>query len=115
MVKKSSTLCIASRTPGNCAGCRHANQGTVDFAEGLILCRWDVKKKGDEQVCDVQVELPQDVGDKSRQPYFLYEPFDGNNATWYSYEDGRLLAEDASAAQRRVMQADKPVIPGEER
>ncbi|UCC73052.1 MAG: hypothetical protein JSV86_00365 [Gemmatimonadota bacterium] len=113
MATKSSTLCIASRSPGRCTTCRHANQDTVDFTEGRICCGWDGKPKAADQTCDVAVQIPRDVGGKGTDRYFVFEPYDGGNGTWGKLEDTRILAEDASPELRHALQADTPYIPPE--
>lgn len=113
MATKSSTLCVATRTPGACGGCRHANQGTADFAEGRVFCGYKKALVSAEQTCDAGLPLPRSASTPVAefQRYFLFEPFDGHNGTYGVAEDLRILAEDADADLRAALQADRAVIP----
>lgn len=113
MSAKSSTLVIATKSPGDCKRCRHANQGTVDFGEGRLFC-WIVKAtKKSDQTCDVTVDLRSTQGGPT-STYHLFEGFDGDNATFDRSRDLRILAEDADAGMRRELHADRPFIPADE-
>ena len=105
---KTDTLCVATRRPGTCATCRHANQETADFREGHVFCQWEGKPKQLTQQCDVRVALARAVGGKTHNEYFMYEPFDGKNCTWTSFQGGRIMAEDAEPALRAELHADEP-------
>ena len=110
--RKSSTLVVASQTPGRCKECRHSNQGTVDFAEGKLLC-WIAKTpKRAEQECDVTLPLPSRLGQDPAtfQTYYLFEPFDGENGTHGVSQDLRILAEDADDGLKKSLAADRPSI-----
>jgi hypothetical protein len=114
---KSSTLVIATKSPENCAKCRHSNQGTVDFREGHLLCWMDKQTKRPETRCDVVRHLPRSTSmddPKSWSSYFLYQPFDGSNCTYDKSTDLRIIAEDADEALKRSLRADKPLIPARE-
>ena len=113
MPKKSSTLLILSLTPGTCGSCRHANQGTVDFAEGHIFCKWGGPPRQAGQHCNQHMVAPRTLSGPLLPNYYFYEPFNDNNCTWGLVGDYRILAEDAEPAVRTDMQADCPFIPGE--
>jgi hypothetical protein len=111
MPVKSSTLCVASKEPGVCGHCRHANQGTADFAEKHVFCGWVSGARHPNYTCDVKRHLPRESSaDGNFAEYFLYEPYDGTNGTWGRRQDTRLLAPDASAELRKALQADIPFI-----
>lgn len=57
-----------------CGGCRHANHGTDDAAEGLWACPW-IGAVDPESPCRVR------YGDDGTA---AYEPYDGRNGTWVS-------------------------------
>ncbi|MEO8161483.1 MAG: hypothetical protein ABI588_08690 [Arenimonas sp.] len=115
MAKKSSTLCIASREPGRCGDCRHANQGTVDFAEQHVFCSWGGAGRPQSALCNFRLPLPVDVSATSAfVEVYLYQQYDGMNCTWGKREDTRLLAPDASPALRTSLKADQPFIPADE-
>lgn len=54
-----------------CKQCRHANQETDDFADGLIYCKLSNNIKGDQQICDVAFSN-----------MLAFEEYDGTNYTW---------------------------------
>jgi hypothetical protein len=110
--KKTSTLILATKTPGTCAECRHSNQGTADFAEGHAFCWMDKNPKRREQTCDVVRPLPKSASDPVAKwsPYFLYEPYDGENGTYDRATDLRIIAEDADEPLKRSLRANVPVI-----
>ena len=111
MPRKPSLLCVASQTQGRCRDCRHANQGTRDFAEGLVLCAWDHGSRRLDTPCDVKLELPRRAGGERVAGYYLFERYDGANGAWLFRGDRRMLAADADASQRALMQADQPLLP----
>jgi hypothetical protein len=113
MPVKSSTLLIVSLTPGSCKSCRHANQGTVDFAEHYIFCKWGGPPRQPEQSCDQQSPAMRVSGGPLLFNYYFYEAFDGTNCTWQIAGDYRILAEDAEPEMRIAMQADRPFIPSD--
>ena len=92
------TLLTGSHRAGPCATCRHANQGTVDFAEGHLFCEIDKQPKRRDQTCDVVRNLPLALpfDPEALRPYYLYERFDGENGTYTQLQDIALVAEDAS-------------------
>jgi hypothetical protein len=113
--RKSSTLLVATRTPGACRACRHANQGTADMSEGHVFCQIDDGVKALDRACDVARPLPRTqaalAGDPSAwATYHFYEPYDGANGTWGRLQDVRLMAEDADEGIRRGLRADVPFI-----
>jgi hypothetical protein len=110
--KKTSTLYVTTRSPGTCATCRHANQGTADFDEGRVLCWVDKRTKQITQTCDVTMALPRTSGQPvaAWSTYHLYQPYDGENGTYEKSTDTRILAEDADAKLRAAQRADEPVI-----
>jgi hypothetical protein len=111
---KSSTLAVLTKKPGTCLTCRHSNQGTLDFSEGLAFC-WIAKStKRPTQTCDVTQILPRHPGTdlKTWETYAFYQPYDGTNGTYEKSEDLRLLADDADEDMKRTQQADIAVIPG---
>ncbi len=110
--KKSSTLVIATKTPGPCTACRHANQGTVDFAEGKLFCWFAKATKTATQQCDVTLPLRKSTKSTEVETYYLFERYDGDNGTFAESEDLRILAEDADEDLRRSLHADRPFIPG---
>lgn len=73
----------ASLSTGKCKDCRHSNinNGTSDAKEGLLACYFAMSKSN-EQECDDKVANPE-----SNEEYFLFEPFNGKNATWGSKEE----------------------------
>ncbi len=72
-------LCHATRAPGTCGTCRHSNQGTEDFTEGMVACQLGSGGLTVATRCQVDFKPPdRDV------PYFMYEPYDGENGTWGS-------------------------------
>lgn len=111
--KKSSTLVIATRTPGKCTECRHSNQGTVDFEEGKLFCGFAKEPKTATQTCDVTLPLRAQLDSNAVETYYLYEPYDGDNGTFAKTEDLRILAEDADEGLRRSLHAHRPFIEGE--
>lgn len=62
-----------------CAACRHSNQSTVDFADGLIFCKHCHGIKIDSE-CDQPITF------MDGEEYFLFEKYDGRNCTWRSEE-----------------------------
>ena len=64
----------------SCETCRHANQVTIDFEDGLLFCslRNGIRNG---MVCDVIINT-------SRGDYYLYEQYEKkpntSNCTWYS-------------------------------
>ncbi len=113
MSVKSSTLVIATKSPGRCEQCRHANQGTVDIAEGKAFCWFAKTPKKASQRCDVTLPLRTSIASSSVDRYYLFEAYDGDNGTFDKSEDLRILAEDADASLRQSLEADRPFIPGE--
>lgn len=113
MSRKSSTLLVVARTPGACAECRHANQGTIDYAEGKLRCGLRRKTKRLGQQCDERMPAPRRPGQRVGHwsLYYFFSPFDGHNGTYGSVEDTRILAEDADDQLRTSQQADRPFIP----
>lgn len=111
MAPKTSTLVIGTKSQGGCETCRHANQGTADFAEGHAFCWIDKHTKQRAQRCDVELRLPK----SSKEPvarweaYFMYEAFDGANGTYDRATDLRMLAEDAEPALQHTLRAHVPV------
>ena len=99
---KTLTTITATRRPGRCARCRHANQGTRDFEEGRVLCGIDGQRKSGADKCSVRRLLPNRlpiVVDEMRA-YWLYAPWTGSNGTFGKLEDLRIVAEDATRALR---------------
>lgn len=66
----------ATRKPGVCFACRHANQDTEDFELELVFCKFQSGKREWKSPCDMTLELEPD------DTVYLYEPFNGKNCTW---------------------------------
>ncbi|MEM6989344.1 MAG: hypothetical protein AAF721_02565 [Myxococcota bacterium] len=114
MSRKSSTLLIATTTSGPCRECRHANQGTVDFSEGILFCWFAKASKRATQQCDVAIPLFRSISaEGAPRSYYIFEPFRGDNGTYGVSEDLRILAEDADPRLRASLRADEPLIPGD--
>lgn len=112
MGMKSNTLLTVSRTAGKCGECRHANQGTVDFSEGLVFCQRGGGRRTRDSECTERIPAMATPGG-ALAVYFLFEPFDGSNGTWGALQDARVLAEDADVQMRSDLRADTPVIPAD--
>jgi hypothetical protein len=112
---KPSLLLIVSLSPGTCGSCRHANQGTADFAERHIFCKWGGPPLQAEQLCNQSMLAPRTPGGPLVPNYYFYEAYDGTNCTRQYMGDYRILAEDADPAMREYMHADRPIIAGESR
>ena len=112
MNMKSSTLVVATKRAGACAACRHTNQGTVDFSEGLLFCAIAKRPKPSSQECDVTVPLGRTKSTPlaAFERYFMFEPYDGDNGTFDRAEDLRIVAEDADDELRASLKADQPFI-----
>ena len=108
---KPSLLLIVSLAPGTCGSCRHANQGTVDFAERHIFCGRGGPPRQPDQLCNQNMAAVPTLYGPVVPNYYYYEPYDGTNCTWHFFGDFRILAEDAEPAMRKCMQADRPLIP----
>src|SRR5690349_5293781 len=113
MSVKPSLLLIVSLNPGTCGSCRHANQGTTDFAENHIFCKRGGPPRQPDQLCNQSMVASPSLYGPLLPNYFFYEPYDGTNATWQFVGDYRILAEDAEPAMREQMQADCPLIAAE--
>lgn len=81
-MSKPEYIFTASPRPGPCTECRHANQGTVDFAEGHLFCGRAHATRTRAATCDVTVKLPRRAGAPQAEwgTYYLFERFDGQNA-----------------------------------
>jgi len=112
---KSDTLLTLSREPGPCRTCRHANQGTVDLAEGHLFCevapRHGPAPVGRDATCTQR--LPDDESLRHLRGLWFYEPFTSANGTWGRLQDTRLLPPAASPELRAQMRADRPYIPAD--
>ena len=115
MSVKPSLLLIVSLNPGTCGSCRHANQGTADFAERHIFCKWGGPPRQADQLCNQRMMAVPALGGPVVPNYYYYEPYDGVNSTWEYVGDYRVLAEDAEPAMRKYMQADQALIVEETR
>ena len=113
MSVKPNLLLTVTLSPGACGSCRHANQGTVDFAERHIFCKWGGPPRQPDQICDQRIVAQPTPHGPIVPGYYYYEPYDGTNCTWGYKGDYRILAEDAEPAVRNYMQADCPVIAGD--
>lgn len=109
MAVKPSLLLTVTRKPQTCGTCRHANQRTVDFAEGHIFCQRGGPPRGYDQLCDQEFVACRIRFGPVESGYFLYEPYDGTNCTWDYRGDYRILADDADESMREEMQALKPL------
>jgi hypothetical protein len=108
---KPDLLLIVTKNPGACGSCRHANQGTADFAEQHIFCKWGGPARQPAQLCDKPAVAVPALYGPLVSDYFYYQAYDGANCTWQYSGDYRILAEDAESAVREQMQADLPLIP----
>src|SRR5262245_36409719 len=109
---KSDTLLVVSLRPGTCGTCRHANQGTTDFKEGIVFCQLADGGRAPDSVCDQQrMALPAPGPASTARTYFCYERFDGTNGTWRHLENTRVLACDADPEMRELLDAARPYIP----
>ncbi|MCC6809995.1 MAG: hypothetical protein IT381_21375 [Deltaproteobacteria bacterium] len=68
----------ASREPGVCFACRHANQNTEDYEKEYVFCQFQPGKREWKSPCDMTLTL------EDGKTAYLYEPFDGKNGTWGS-------------------------------
>lgn len=57
---------------GTCAACRHANQETMDAADGFWACPW-IGATAASSYCLIKY---QETG------RYVFEPYDGANCTW---------------------------------
>ncbi len=110
MPVKPSILLVVTRNPGTCGGCRHANQSTVDFAEGLVFCQFGGGVRSAGSPCDQPACAVPRVRGPVEDGYYYWEPYAGSNGTWGYRGDSRILAEDADEAMRASLQADIPRI-----
>ena len=68
-----------SSAPGPCGKCRHANHGTDDFINfGLVACKFGLGDRA-HATCDKQLKDK----DGNLVSLCLFEPYDGNNCTWF--------------------------------
>jgi hypothetical protein len=100
LLPKPEYVFTASVRPGACVHCRHANQGTVDFAEGHLFCGWAHEVRALESTCDVVIRLPRSRGASQEEwaPYFAFERFDGTNRVVDGPRNATVRAEDAEPA-----------------
>jgi hypothetical protein len=61
-----------TRERGTCGECRHANQGTLDAADGFLACPW-IGATDPRSLCLIRYK---DSG------AHVFERFDGKNCTW---------------------------------
>jgi hypothetical protein len=87
---------VASKSPGPCAECRHANQGTADFAEGRLFCGRIPGDRTRASMCDAIVPLPRYAGQpyETWGRYYLFECYNGVNAVTEAPFNATVLAED---------------------
>ena len=110
MAVKPSLLLVVTRSPKSCGTCRHANQETVDFAEGHIFCKWGGPARQYDQLCNQPIIACCTRFSELEQGYYYYEDYSGINCTWLFSCDYRVLADDADESMRAEMQADRPLI-----
>ena len=108
---KPSLLLIVGLSPGTCGSCRHANQGTADFFERHIFCKWGGPPRQPDQLCNQRMMAVPALRGPIVPDYYYYESYDGANCTWQYIGDYRILAEDAEPSMREHMQSDRPLIP----
>lgn len=108
---KPSLLLVVSLSPGTCGSCRHANQGTIDYSEKHIFCKWGGPSRQPDQLCNQRMMAVPALRGPIVPDYYYYESYDGANCTWQYIGDYRILAEDAEPSMREHMQSDRPLIP----
>ena len=106
---RDNVLCVAAVEPGECRNCRHANQGTADFAEGHVFCRWDDRPRRRATLCNATMDLPRTMGGAAERAY-LYERFDGGNGTFAKSIDVRVIAADCDLEIKKAARWNEPVI-----
>jgi len=70
---KTKPTCEGTAT--KCKTCRHVNQDTDDYNEGLIICGILGTIRSGDSTCDAPVEIDNKL-------YFMYEKYNGNNCTY---------------------------------
>ncbi len=102
VVVKPEYVFVASKSPGPCAECRHANQGTADFAEGRLFCGRSAGDRTRASMCDVIVPLPRYAGETYNTwgRYYLFERYNGSNAVATAPFNATVLAEDRAPDDR---------------
>ncbi|MBL8683285.1 MAG: hypothetical protein JNK05_29225 [Myxococcales bacterium] len=101
-VVKPEYVFVASKSPGPCAECRHANQETADFAEGRLVCGRSPGARSRASICDVIVSLPRYAGEPYATwgTYYMFERYDGDNAVDAAPFNATVLAEDRAPDDR---------------
>lgn len=112
---KPEYVFVLSRTAGPCRLCRHANQGTVDLAEGHLFCGQIAQPKSRDDTCTVTVPAPRRTGEpvEAWASYFLFERFDGENLVEYGGGgyNAKVFPEDADGERAEALLAALRALP----
>lgn len=106
---KTDTLLSLSIHPGLCTRCRHLNHKTADFQEGRMVCRLDFKRRHHDELCALQCSLRK-TQEGPTGDYYYFEKYTGDNETYMTLHDSRVMAENADDSVRKWMGVDRPFI-----
>lgn len=68
-----------------CRECRHANHETRDYNGGFVACKFSGGLRYNA-TCDMTMKTSKGI-------YYLYEPYNNSNCTWFSQDDLEIIVE----------------------